>query len=118
MTEYSPGIISMSAVEAEPDGCDFCGTAGAHASWCLNFPDRLTFSLTWVGDAICKTEEMFAQGRVKPELLKLCEACPVRRQCGEYGVATKAPHGIWGGLTPENRQDILAGVTSLEEALR
>lgn len=32
-----------------------------------------------------------------------CARCPVRVECLEYAVANGETHGIWGGLTPEER---------------
>ena len=39
----------------------------------------------------------------------LCAQCPVRRECAEYAIAAIEPHGIWGGLSIEDRQDIRMG---------
>src|ERR1700722_18202407 len=34
----------------------------------------------------------------------VCAACPVRRQCLQYALATHQMHGVWGGTTAEERQ--------------
>jgi len=34
----------------------------------------------------------------------LCAACRVRRQCLQYALATHQAHGVWGGMTEEERQ--------------
>jgi WhiB family redox-sensing transcriptional regulator len=34
---------------------------------------------------------------------KLCESCPVIKECGEYAIAAMEPYGVWGGLTPRER---------------
>lgn len=34
---------------------------------------------------------------------KLCESCPVIKECGEYAIAAMEPFGVWGGLTPRER---------------
>jgi WhiB family transcriptional regulator, redox-sensing transcriptional regulator len=34
---------------------------------------------------------------------KLCESCPVIKECGEYAIAAMEPYGVWGGLTPKER---------------
>lgn len=34
---------------------------------------------------------------------KLCESCPVQRECLAYAVANPELLGIWGGLTPKER---------------
>ena len=38
--------------------------------------------------------------------LDMCKICPVRQECGEYAIAAYETHGIWGGLTPKERQQI------------
>ena len=37
-----------------------------------------------------------------------CEKCPVRQECAEYALAANEPYGLWGGLTPRERQQIRA----------
>jgi WhiB family redox-sensing transcriptional regulator len=34
----------------------------------------------------------------------LCAGCHVRRQCLQYALATHQAHGVWGGMTEEERQ--------------
>ncbi|WP_301126800.1 WhiB family transcriptional regulator [Streptomyces cacaoi] len=41
---------------------------------------------------------------VTDEARDLCAACPVRAACADWAISTRQPHGIWGGLTPEERQ--------------
>ncbi len=33
----------------------------------------------------------------------LCAACPVRRQCLAFALATSQLHGVWGGTTEDER---------------
>ena len=33
----------------------------------------------------------------------ICAACPVRQECLAFAVTTGQRHGIWGGLTEEER---------------
>ncbi len=33
----------------------------------------------------------------------ICASCPVRTQCLEYALRLSVKHGIWGGLSPEER---------------
>jgi WhiB family redox-sensing transcriptional regulator len=35
----------------------------------------------------------------------ICNGCPHRRECSEWGIQNET-HGIWGGLTPRDRQRI------------
>lgn len=33
-----------------------------------------------------------------------CSSCPLAGPCGLYAVAAREPHGVWGGLTVEDRR--------------
>lgn len=35
---------------------------------------------------------------------ELCKQCPVRQQCLEYALRENIVHGVWGGLTPNERK--------------
>jgi WhiB family redox-sensing transcriptional regulator len=41
--------------------------------------------------------------REKAALL-ICQSCPVRKECYEYGLLY--PYGVWGGKTEKERQTI------------
>lgn len=34
---------------------------------------------------------------------RLCSACPIAVECATYALRAKERHGIWGGLTPNQR---------------
>lgn len=53
----------------------------------------------WFADA----EEGFNYTR---EAKLFCAHCPVRKPCAEYAIEAEEMHGIWGGLTPRERQRI------------
>lgn len=38
----------------------------------------------------------------------VCAACPVLVQCREQSLASREPYGIWGGLSEEERSNIVA----------
>jgi WhiB family redox-sensing transcriptional regulator len=38
----------------------------------------------------------------------ICATCPVRRECLEYALRIREPHGIWGGLSEAERRLRLA----------
>jgi WhiB family redox-sensing transcriptional regulator len=40
---------------------------------------------------------------------KVCAACPVRPPCLDWALATREPHGVWGGLSERERRGLLAG---------
>lgn len=36
----------------------------------------------------------------------ICSMCPVQRECLNYAMRTKTKHGVWGGLTGDERFDL------------
>jgi WhiB family redox-sensing transcriptional regulator len=60
----------------------------------------------WVDQALCATIDpdlWFGEyGGNNYEAKKLCQGCPVRAQCLEYGKDEK--WGVWGGLGPSARR--------------
>jgi WhiB family redox-sensing transcriptional regulator len=38
----------------------------------------------------------------------ICASCSVRRDCLDYALRIREPHGIWGGLNEYERRAILA----------
>jgi WhiB family redox-sensing transcriptional regulator len=41
------------------------------------------------------------------EAKRICAYCPVRQACLDYALNAGEPHGIWGGLTPGERTELL-----------
>ena len=37
---------------------------------------------------------------------EICNSCPVRLQCLEHAIRNNETHGVWGGLSPGDRQKI------------
>lgn len=37
---------------------------------------------------------------------EVCGRCPVKPECAEYAVIGQEPYGVWGGLTPAERNAI------------
>lgn len=37
----------------------------------------------------------------------ICEGCPVIQQCLQFALDTRETYGVWGGTTPEERQEML-----------
>jgi len=37
----------------------------------------------------------------------VCAVCPVREQCLSFALATREPHGIWGGTNEAERRRLL-----------
>lgn len=38
---------------------------------------------------------------------QLCNQCPVREACLAYALKANETHGVWGGLSPNERRDML-----------
>ncbi|MFV8165237.1 WhiB family transcriptional regulator [Mycobacterium sp. 134] len=38
----------------------------------------------------------------------ICQSCPVRRACLRQSLRFSEPHGVWGGLTADERSDVLS----------
>lgn len=73
----------------------------------------------WQHEGLCRTRspELFfhpdgERGSVKrareARAVALCHACPVIEQCREHALTVPEPYGVWGGLTEEEREEILA----------
>jgi WhiB family transcriptional regulator, redox-sensing transcriptional regulator len=39
----------------------------------------------------------------------VCRGCPVRAECETWALETAEPYGVWGGLTEQDRSEILTG---------
>ncbi len=42
----------------------------------------------------------------------VCERCPAKEACLAFAVATEQRHGMWGGVTAEERAEMLTGSPS------
>lgn len=34
----------------------------------------------------------------------ICRTCPVVERCAAFALSTREPYGVWGGLSPEERE--------------
>jgi WhiB family redox-sensing transcriptional regulator len=71
------------------------------ASWgslaaCLDCDPDLFFPIAPSGPAL----QQIAQAKA------ICARCPVRRECLQYALATHQVHGVWGGTSEEERQQL------------
>lgn len=41
---------------------------------------------------------------------EICETCPVTRECLDYALTIREPHGIWGGLNENERKALMLKV--------
>ena len=73
----------------------------------------------WQHEGLCRTRspELFfhpdgERGAVKrareERATALCHECPVKAQCRAHALGVPEPYGVWGGLTEEEREQILA----------
>ncbi len=69
----------------------------------------------WRRDAACTShhpELFFPIGTAGPALAQqeqarqICRGCPVRLACLEWAINVGADHGIWGGLSEQERQSL------------
>lgn len=52
-----------------------------------------------------KTDKTLMDSADRQQAMRICKACPVRPQCLKDGL--DQPAGIWGGMTPEERLDLM-----------
>ena len=80
-------------------------------------PARLGAGRHWRVAAACQTIEpdLFfpisasARNQNQVDAAKaVCASCLVRRECLEFAVDTRQMHGVWGGLTEEERYRAIA----------
>ncbi|MFG1808849.1 WhiB family transcriptional regulator [Streptomyces sp. NPDC049040] len=38
---------------------------------------------------------------------EVCMRCPVRAECATHALAVREPYGVWGGLTEDEREEML-----------
>ena len=69
--------------------------------------------MSWHDDAACREEDpelFFPIGSTGPALLQLqqakavCAGCAVQSRCLEWAVTAGVEHGVWGGLSEEERR--------------
>jgi WhiB family redox-sensing transcriptional regulator len=83
-------------------------------------PSMRNLQIGWQYRAACKgpqSELFFAPNHLerKDERLRresaakaICQSCPVLRQCLDYALMVREPHGIWGGLNEYERRQLLS----------
>ena len=67
----------------------------------------MTLDRSWMERALCRNQEPDAwfpnAGQPSGWALSVCARCPVREQCADYADAHYERHGVWGGLTFDQR---------------
>lgn len=51
-----------------------------------------------------KDEKIDRESRAK----EICQSCAVRKDCLDYALSIREPHGIWGGLNEVERKHLMA----------
>lgn len=88
-----------------PSGTEWTGTAP------LITPEP------WMQDAVCVEvdPELFfpSVGDAETAALarQVCGGCPVAAECLDYAMRTSQTHGVWGGLSPKQRDALRSGRT-------
>lgn len=68
--------------------------------------------MEWADRALCAEvdPELFFPEKGQPVISakRVCMACEVRAECLEYAIDRGEQHGIWGGLSAEQRRRVKA----------
>jgi hypothetical protein len=76
-------------------------------------------------DGLCRREDpnlFFPEGRGAPLAIQteqaktVCNGCPVRAVCLEWAVETGQPTGVWGGLSVDERRDLMRERAELRQS--
>ena len=63
---------------------------------CRSADPELFFPVSSIGKSLEQTVEAKA----------VCAPCLVRRQCLDFALRTRQAHGVWGGMTEEERNSV------------
>jgi WhiB family transcriptional regulator, redox-sensing transcriptional regulator len=63
-------------------------------------------------DASCFFAPAYFEKRAEKEAREavaksFCRRCPVRDECLEFALASRDPHGVWGGMNEMERRSLL-----------
>jgi WhiB family transcriptional regulator, redox-sensing transcriptional regulator len=72
------------------------------SSWELAACQRVDPELFFPVSAIGPARAQVAQAKA------ICAGCGVRKICLDYALATRQPHGVWGGMTEDERRVAVA----------
>jgi WhiB family redox-sensing transcriptional regulator len=77
------------------------------SEWKLNDQEQ-----EWKNDAACKGVERsvffptIGYNQHSKHAIKICKTCPVKKRCAEFAINNNISNGIWGGLNPNQRQQL------------
>jgi WhiB family transcriptional regulator, redox-sensing transcriptional regulator len=76
----------------------------------INVPERDIPPVLAHPDYACRTADtdLFfpERGQSANPARAICHHCPYQQECRDWAIRTRQQHGIWGGLTPEERQTL------------
>ena len=73
----------------------------------------------WRDRALCAdldTESFYSQDDSYTTTRILCHCCPVRAECAATAIRLRDPHGIWGGLSGDERIAVRKMIEAKEAA--
>lgn len=76
------------------------------------FAARLTPQGDWVEEGLCRETDpdLFFPEKGDPRAARdakeICTWCPVRTACANWALESRELHGIWGGLSPRDREKL------------
>ena len=77
------------------------------SEWKLNDEEQ-----EWKKDAACKGVERdvffptIGYNQHSKAAIQICKTCPVKRRCCDFAINNNIAFGIWGGLNPNQRQQL------------
>lgn len=81
-------------------------------------PCRAHFEKTgedlWFDEATAPTDTPGEHGRTRRRAKQICFACPVRERCLKDAIDRMEDHGIWGGLSVNDRRRLRAELKARE----
>lgn len=103
--------------------CPWCGlrreiTRARDEGPCRNCTGRkvITGPSDWMTRAAClgvDSDIFFDEARIRArDYIAFCRSCDVAHECAAYAFRNKETHGVWGGLTPEQRSHLHLRTTS------
>jgi WhiB family redox-sensing transcriptional regulator len=78
------------------------GTDWRSMAACMSADPELFFPISATGPAVYQVAEAKA----------VCAGCQVKRECLDFALATGEVHGVWGGLTDDERRHLRRGSTA------
>ena len=69
----------------------------------------MSTDMAWAGDALCAEVggdiHFPEKGEPTAPAKRVCMACEVRHECGEYAITRNERFGIWGGMSERQRRE-------------